>query len=239
MVEYVYGKERKNPMVNVAYSQEYRTYRQEQERVFCADYLRHSKTTMIFPHYYLKKCSYSGKVGGYTLHATENELIDETGKVLYTWKNLNDDCEFCELIEHGNGHEYLVFRSDLYGYSVLDLDTLQDFHYIPSGSFPKGETFIWTDVSYNKKTNLIAVSGCYWACPFGTLLMDFSHPMKEPGIWADVQEHLENGYDRYDDVDFMEWRNTDLVLCAFNNQTENRETILITEHEYIKWLSEK
>lgn len=54
MVEYVYGKERKKRMVNVAYSQEYRTYRQEQERVFCADYLRHSKTTMIFPHYYLK-----------------------------------------------------------------------------------------------------------------------------------------------------------------------------------------
>ncbi len=88
-------------------------------------------------------------------------------------------------------------------------------------------------------TNIWFSARIYMDTAFWMLLMDFSHPMKEPGIWADVQEHLENGYDRYDDVGFMEWRNTDLVLCAFNNQTENRETILITEHEYIKWLSEK
>lgn len=224
-------------MNNVAYSKEYGIYRQEQEQVFRGDYLRHCNTTKIYPHYYLKKSSYGGKVGEYTLHATENELFDETHTLLYTWRNINDDCEFCEFIEHSDGHKYLIFRSDLYGYSVLDLNTLQDHHYIPSGSFPKGETFIWTNVFYNKKTNLIAVSGCYWACPFGTLILDFSHPMKDPGIWADVQEHIENGYDRYDDIDFMEWRDTDLVLSAFNNQTEIKETILITEDEYTIWLS--
>lgn len=224
-------------MENVAYSKGYRIDRQKQEQVFCADYLWQSKTEMISPRYYLKKHFYRGVVGVCMLHATENELVDETEKVLSTWRNLNDDGEFCKLIEHSDSHKYLIFRSDLYGYSVLNLDTLQDFHYIPSGSFPKGETFIWTDVFYNKKNNLIAVLGCYWACPYGTLLLDFSHPAKALGVWADVHEHLENGYDRYDDIDFIEWRNTDLVLSALNNQTEIKETIILTESEYVKWLS--
>lgn len=87
--------------------------------------------------------------------------------------------------------------------------------------------------------NLIAVSGCYRVCTFGTLLLHFSHLMKKTGIWADVQEHMENGYDLYDDIDFTGWRNTDLVLSTFNNQTKIKETIFITENEYIKWLLEK
>lgn len=226
-------------MDNVAYTEVYGMYFREQEAVFRADYLQRIGTTMLSPHYYLKKRSYCGEVGKYTLHGTENELMNEAETVLYTWRNLNDDCEFCKIIEHSDGNKYLIFRSDLYRYSVLDLTAIQDFHYIPSGSFPKGETFIWTNVFYNEKNNLLAVSGCYWACPCGTLLLDFSHPMKNPGVWVDVQEQMEDGYDRYDDLDFVEWRNTELVLSAFNNETEIKEIISITEDHYMKWLREK
>lgn len=226
-------KERDN-MENVAYSQDYSRYRQEKTVVFHARNMLREETIMLSSGYQLKRQYYQGEVGNYTLYATENTLLDKSAAVVYRWQNLYNTGEFCKIIEHSNGNQYMIFRSDLYGYSVLDLATLQDFHYYPSGSFPTGETFIWTDVFYNETNNVLAVSGCYWACPFGILLVEFSNPMKEPGVWADVQEHLTDGYDKYDDMDFMEWRGSDLILSAYNNQTGTKEVIIFSEDQYIK-----
>lgn len=222
-------------MKNVAYTEAYRAYRREQEAVFSPGYLQNTETVTLSPHFELLKRRYFGKVGEFWLHANDNQLLDKEKAVLYTWRNLNNDGEFCKIIQHQDGSEYMIFRTDLYGYSVLHLATLQDIHYFPAESFPSGETFIWTDVFYNEKNNMLAVSGCFWACPFGIMLLDFTQPMKGNGIWVDVQEHLQDGYDQYDDVDFLEWSNTDLVLTAFNNQTEKKETICLYEDQYRRW----
>lgn len=226
-------------MPNAAYTNDYLLYRKKQEAIFCADFLTSEKTLPLSPQYQLRILSYRGNVGGYNLHATRNELLSQTGHVLYTYQNINDDCEFHKIIQHSDGSNYLIFRTDLYGYSVLNLETGKDFHYIPSDSFPKGEMFIWTDVFYNADNNMLAVSGCYWACPFGTLILDFTHPLEEPQVIADVQAHLEDGYDRYDDVDFAEWRGTDLVLCAWDCQTGKKLTISLTKETYGEWLKKE
>ena len=226
-------------MKNAAYTKEYITYRRHQEAVFNSNFFKSEEIVTLSSHYRLRSRSYAGYVGEYHLHAAEHELLDLSGRVLYTYRNLDDSAEFHRIIEHSDGGSYLIFRTDLYGYSVLDLTTLRDFHYIPSDSFPTGETFIWTDVFYNRENDVLAVSGCYWACPFGTLLVDFSHPMELPERWVDVQEQLENGYDRYDDVDFEEWRGTDLILKAMDCETEKQITISLSGQTYGKWLKER
>lgn len=219
-------------MKNAAYTKEYRRYRQEQEEIYCADNLCTEESTALSARLSVVKRCFFVETAGYLLHASECSLTDETKSVVYTWRNINDDGDFYKLIEHSNGNEYLIFRIDLYGYSVLNLSTLQDFHYIPSGSFPEGETFIWTDVFYNRKNNMLAVSGCYWACPYETMLLDFSQPMKEPGELIRVQKCLAQSTASYDDIDFAAWRGTDLMLHAYNTEISQMETIVLSEDTY-------
>lgn len=219
-------------MKNAAYTKEYRSYRQEQEEVYCADNLCDMEYGALSTHLSLIKRSFSQITAKCLLHAVEYELMDETKSVIYTWRNIHDDGDFYKLIEHSDRNEYLIFRIDLYGYSVLNLSTLQDFHYIPSGSFPEGETFIWTDVFYNRKNNMLAVSGCYWACPYETMLLDFSQPMKGPGELIRVQKCLAQSTASYDDIDFAAWRGTDLILHAYNTEISQMETIVLSEDTY-------
>lgn len=224
-------------MKNVAYDKEYRQYHQKQEAVFCPDYFQHTETVILSPQYKVTERFFCGEVEGCTLQATENILLDDSGKELYQWRNIDNDSEFYKIIEHGDGCSYLIFRIDLYGYSVLNLSAMKDFHYIPSGSFPEGETFIWIDVFYNQINNMLAVLGCYWACPLGVMLLDFSHPMEEPCFLADISEHIGAQYDSDANVDFLEWHNTDLILSAVHHQTGTKETICLSEAEYRKWLA--
>ena len=68
-----------------------------------------------------------------------------------------------------------------------------DMHYIPAQSYGKypeefEETFLWCKCYYNPVNDLLAVDGCYWACPYSLIVLDFSHPMTavEAEDWADV-----------------------------------------------------
>lgn len=62
----------------------------------------------------------------------------------------------------------LVWASTyLYGYDVLDLGagTLQ--HVVER----EGEDFIWTGVSLAPNQQLLAIDGCYWACPYSIRIL--------------------------------------------------------------------
>ena len=50
----------------------------------------------------------------------------------YAWRNLDTDAEFCSLFHHRNRNHYLIFRTELYGYSVLEVESGQKMHYIPA-----------------------------------------------------------------------------------------------------------
>ena len=59
------------------------------------------------------------------------------------------DGEFCSLFRHRNGKHYLISRTELYGYSVLEVESGQEMHYVPSCVHPEDgqkveEVFIWT-----------------------------------------------------------------------------------------------
>ena len=191
--------------MNVYHTPQYQKFRQEQAFLFSEDCLcqRPGKEPELLQGWTVCTSRYQGGV----YRAARHQLLDSGGQVVYTWDNINDDGEFYRLFPHANGNHYLVFREDLYGYSVLEVETGRTMHYIPEKSWPLDgrqgeETFIWTNVAYDAATNLLAVSGCYWACPNGTLLLDFADPLAEQDwkVWLDVQNVVDPDYDLYDDI---------------------------------------
>ena len=168
--------------------------------------------------FFVRFQSFNGEIGKFRLRMSESVLFDKDGRGRFFWRNLDDDGEFASLIHHANGKHYLVFRFDLYGYGVLELESLQDIRYFPPQSFPADredfkETFIWTGVNYDPHSNLLAVSGCYWACPYSVVVLDFSAPLTEQPVerWLDVHGIIDPDYGIYDDIAFDRWENG--VLC--------------------------
>ena len=149
---------------------------------------------------------------GGACRAVRHQLLDIGGRVVYTWDNINDGGEFYQLIPHTNGNHYLVFREDLYGYSVLEVETGRTMHYIPEKSWPLDgrqgkETFIWTNVAYDAATNLLAVWGCCWACPNSMVFLDFSDPLsvQDCGCWVEMHEIMDPDYGLFDDIEMTNW----------------------------------
>lgn len=222
--------------MNVAYTEAYRSHRQNQEAIFrpqnlMTDANGEAVLTELGEGYQLRSRIYQGKnQNGGVNRGSENDLHDQNGRLVYTWRCIDLDCAFCQLIAHADGRPYLIFRCDLYGYSVLNLDTLQDFHYIPSDSFPVSadekfqETFIWTGVNYDRNSNLLAVEGCYWACPSSIILLDFTNPMTGHG-WGDIRYIVDSEYDLYNDLDFGCFDTEGLVVEAQNDVTNQRDII--------------
>lgn len=199
--------------MNVYHTPQYQAYRQECAFVFSEEHRSSlpGKTELLSEGYSVRTDYYTGQ-GRYQLHAARHRLLDSGGQVVYTWDNLDFDGEFCKLISHANGRRYLVFREDLYGYSVLEVETGRVMHYIPERSWPLDggmgqETFIWTGVAYDAATSLLAVWGCYWACPNSMVFLDFSDPLSEQdcGCWVEMHEIMDPDYGLFDDIEMTNW----------------------------------
>ena len=154
--------------MNVYHTPQYQNFRQEHAFLFSEDCLcqRPGKENELPQGWTVRTSRYQGGA----CRAARHQLLDSGGQVVYTWDNLDYDGEFCKLIVHANGMHYLIFREDLYGYSVLEVETGRTLHYIPERSWLLDdrmgqETFIWTNAAYDSATNLLAVWGCFWACP--------------------------------------------------------------------------
>ena len=202
--------------MNVYHTPQYQKFRQEHAFLFSEDCLcqRPGKEPELLQGWTVCTSRYQGGV----YRAARHQLLDSGGQVVYTWDSLDFDGEFYTLVGHANGNHYLVFREDLYGYSVLEVETGRTMHYIPEKSWPLDgrqgeETFIWTNVAYDAATNLLAVSGCYWACPNGTLLLDFADPLAEQDwkVWLDVQNVVDPDYDLYDDINLEQFGKNGLL----------------------------
>jgi len=144
---------------------------------------------------------------------------------------------FCTPITHSNGRQYLVYKEDLCGYSVLDIESKGAFRYIPAESLHGGETFIITNISYNPSTDIVVAGGYYWAYPSGTFLLEIKDPMKQFSRYLDFHSIL-GGFDKYDDIDFQGWADTNILLKGYNIEQEpcHEETIKVTHTEYEKAL---
>ncbi|HXA46743.1 MAG TPA: hypothetical protein VNW52_03865 [Burkholderiaceae bacterium] len=82
-------------------------------------------------------------------------------------------------VVHPNGHEYLLCGEDYQGYNVIDLSTGENAVYFPDAGF-KGGGFCWVVVSPSPDGLTLAIDGCYWACPYDMVFVDFSDPTVIP-----------------------------------------------------------
>ena len=199
----------KHDMTNIAYTPEYQARRQAWDFVFAPEHLQSTGEFSLDDGYTCLRRSYQGKSGIYNITESETVLNDAAGAEVYRWRDMDNGGEFAALIHHSNGRAYLLFRIDLYGYGVFDLAAKKDFFYAPKAP----ETFIWTGVHYSLQADMLAVEGCYWACPNGLFLVEFSEPMRE-SKWVDVIDLLDGDYDNYDAADFVRWDGDALVVKA-------------------------
>lgn len=146
---------------------------------------------------------------------------------------------FREFIYHSNGHRYYPFHIALYGISYMDMDTLEVYHYIPEGyqhdsDYLLGESFIITDIHYDRESGLIAYGGCYWAGPYNVMVGDFSSLSGCGYPLEDMQNLIDPDYDQYDELDFECWNEGKLWLkCEKMSVSVEVDEIkrLIQEHD--------
>ena len=155
---------------------------------------------------------------------------------IISWRCIDDRAEFFSLIRHANGKFYLVFRQDLYGYSVLELDRGRIMRFVPD-AWPNGkESFIWSGVHYLRDWDALAVSGCYWGAPNGVHLVSFAEPMSEEQRYVDVLDCMQGGYDIYEQADFAGFEGNELSLKCFRADTLRYENIKISREQYREWM---
>jgi hypothetical protein len=82
-------------------------------------------------------------------------------------------------VQHPNGKEYLLCGEDYQGYNVICLETGENQVYFPESGF-EGRGFCWAAVYPSPDGLVLAVDGCYWACPYDLMFVDFSNPLVLP-----------------------------------------------------------
>ena len=104
----------------------------------------------------------------------------EKAHAIFTKGNLRYECDFCDQHTYENdfhpitlnGQRFICFRKTLYGFTLLNADTLSvEFEYFPECVLDGEESFIVLDVK--QFNNLLIFEGCYWACPYECFAFDY------------------------------------------------------------------
>lgn len=136
------------------------------------------------------------------------ELLKD-GVSIFGWADTDNSNPkaFFDIFTHSNGRRYFPFHIDLYGISYLDLGSGEVYYYIPEGhqhdaEWTFGESFIVTNVFYDKNTDLIAYEGCYWGGPSDVMVGDFSQPLNYDPHLVSIYEMIDPDGEECCDVDF-------------------------------------
>ena len=156
------------------------------------------------------KCEMMHRFGKYSILKNDMEI--------YSFLNIDDQVNLKEpLILHSNGRRYIAFHVDLYGLSYIDPDTLEVYNYVPEGyqhDFRSiaGESFIITDIHYDRNTDLVAYGGCWWAAPSEVYIGYLNDPLCYNPHLIRIHEWLDPEWDEIMDIDFVRWDSENLVL---------------------------
>nr|WP_314380299.1 hypothetical protein [uncultured Campylobacter sp.] len=159
-------------------------------------------------------------------------------RAIKSWRCIDDRAEFFSLFRHANGKFYLVFRQDLYGYSVLELDRGRMMRFVPDAWTLGKESFILSGARYLRDWDALVVSGCYWGAPNGVHLVSFAEPMSEEQRYVDVLDCIQGGYDIYEQADFASFEGNELSLKCFRADALRYENVKISREQYREWMRE-
>lgn len=127
-------------------------------------------------------------------------------------------------IPHPNGCEYLLCGEDYQGYSVINLTKETTSVYFPIEGY-QGTGFCWTAVYPSPDNLVLAVDGCYWACPSEIVFFDFALPEQLPLLELGRLTNTLDGSSWIDEQTFkvmqeVEFRVSDGTNYKFLSETE-------------------
>lgn len=82
------------------------------------------------------------------------------------------------VVQHNNGFTYLICGEDYQGITLIELETGKRKEYLPPEA-AKGWGFCAYEWLYNKESELVLATGCYWGAPDEFKFFDFSDPMSD------------------------------------------------------------
>ncbi len=172
--------------------------------------------------YTLKVTGYATKPGAWAY--SRGEVYDGE-KLVGDVKRNYSHFPFSWAEAHENGHDYLVCGEDYQGQTTIELDTGAR---ADSGATPdtmKGFGFCWSSMHPSPDKRVLAVDGCYWACPYEVVLFDFREPMKLPYPELERWEDMES---------FDSWKTTGIVTLSRTEdvrKSDGKSIDLLTEEE--------
>ncbi len=132
-------------------------------------------------HISLKIADISIDIDIYEAQKTIDGILNcrEKANVIFRKDGAKYECELFE--EHGyrnsffevrlKGRSCICFRKTLYGFTLLDTETLTEaYDYIPKAMLNGEESFIIADVK--QLDDLLIFEGCYWAYPYECFVFD-------------------------------------------------------------------
>jgi hypothetical protein len=97
----------------------------------------------------------------------------EKNEFLFEYLTDNDNSFFAWVYKEGK--DYLLFPEFQGGQSVFDVEERKLYSY-----YSESDSFIWTNILISPDKNKLAVTGCYWACPYEIVIDDCSDIKKLP-----------------------------------------------------------
>ena len=132
------------------------------------------------------------------------------------------------------------YSGRIYTDAVFLCETGAVFRYLPACVWPDKqeefqESFIWTDAVYDRESGLLAVTGCFWACPNDVMILDFEDPLqsrRNQWLRANGSSMIFTTISRFSD-----FQNGKILLKAYNTRDQKQE-ILAYDTKYLKRLLE-
>lgn len=199
---------------NIYGTDRYNTYVESQKYVLDKEYFKGKEQFDLPDGFVIEVDTYEDmqNTGNYSVKNAflQKCTIMKNDQVVYEYLCTYNHVIFCQFICHSNGHRYYPFHINLYGISYLDVDTLDVYNYIPEGYLYDyecifGESFIITDIHYDRDNDLIACGGCFWAGPSNVMVGDFSCLPNCGYPLEDMQEIIDPGHEQYEELDFECW----------------------------------
>ena len=153
-------------------------------------------------------------------HREKTNVILKKGDLIY-------ECVFCEKHNYENafypmilrGQRFICFRKTLYGFTLLNADTLSvEYDYFPESVTHGEESFIITDAK--QLDNLLIFEGCYWACPYECFAFDY-----DQNLFLNISKN----YDLYS-LDKTELQDNNLVLCG-TDENDLEQQIIVSKQD--------
>ena len=154
----------------------------------------------------------------------------EKAHVILKKGDLTYDCDFCDTHDYENafspivlnGQRFICFRKTLYGFTLINVDTLSvEYEYFPEPVIYGEESFIITEVK--QLDNLLIFEGCYWACPYECFAFDYDQKLFL---------NISKSYDLYY-FDKTELQGNNLILFGTDKNNLEKQIIVSKQDLFI------